>query len=531
MRAGAPMAEHAHSNLVIDERAYLATRVLLTSFAWALVIAGIVTSTSQLESPLIVAGTVLATLTTAGAGIALVRWRARFDRVLEWAVPADLVTLAVLIPALHAYGDPVLAVVIAFVAFYGHALPRRPAVVATVLAAAIYLAAHAIAHESILWHDAVFLGMQTFVIGFVGTMSAVLSERYRERQRAYGEPVHERESLAAELSQRVDELQAISDLNAMIHSSLEVETVAPGIARILSSALGVDRATLIVMDKRDGTTLFRANHGITEPVDDTWRDESAFGSLSPEQRIQRAGHHLSCRSALEHQRYLVLFCTDPDALERLGERDMTVLRAVCSALVVAVENSQLFKLTRQLAVTDELTGLYNYRFLQQRLDEEVERSRRYRSDFSLLMIDADGFKGFNDAYGHVAGDGALADIGRTIRSTVREVDVVARYGGEEFSVVLPETDGAGAFVVAEKIREAIAAFEFADSEGIPGPRLTVSVGLAAFPAHADDKESLLRHADEALYQAKRGGKNRVLTAGPLVAGERGGAATETGDHA
>jgi diguanylate cyclase (GGDEF)-like protein len=125
------------------------------------------------------------------------------------------------------------------------------------------------------------------------------------------------------------------------------------------------------------------------------------------------------------------------------------------------------------------------------------------------MVDVDDFKHFNDTNGHVAGDAALRDLGTVVRSIVREVDVVCRYGGEEFSVVLPETDAAGAFVAAEKLREAVSRHRFSDAEGATGEHLTVSIGLASYPAHAGDKDELLRLADDALYQAKNGGKDRV----------------------
>jgi len=188
-----------------------------------------------------------------------------------------------------------------------------------------------------------------------------------------------------------------------------------------------------------------------------------------------------------------------------------VLGAVANELVVAAENSRLYRLTSHLAITDELTGLSNYRQLQRSLDEELVRARRYEKHLAFVMIDADDFKSFNDSEGPLAGDVALADLGQILRSVVREVDLVARYGGEEFAILLPETDVAGAFVAAEKIREAVELYEFADAENRRTRHLTVSLGVATFPTHGLDKESLLREADDALYHAKNGGKNRVRT--------------------
>jgi diguanylate cyclase (GGDEF)-like protein len=151
--------------------------------------------------------------------------------------------------------------------------------------------------------------------------------------------------------------------------------------------------------------------------------------------------------------------------------------------------------------------------LQQRLEEEFVRAKRYNHQLTLLMIDVDDFKRFNDSYGHIAGDHALAEIGRVLTEHVRDVDLISRYGGEEFAIVLPETDAAGAFIAAEKVREAVATHVFAIQGG--ETRLTISIGLANSPVHALDRESLLRAADGALYEAKHTGRNRVRVAHPF----------------
>jgi diguanylate cyclase (GGDEF)-like protein len=216
-----------------------------------------------------------------------------------------------------------------------------------------------------------------------------------------------------------------------------------------------------------------------------------------------------CIDLVDHAETSVVFCADTEVIDDLSPDDRIVLQTVGSELVVAVENSRLYKLTKRLAITDEITGLYNYRYLQQRLDEEIGRADRYGKRLSLLMLDIDSFKRVNDVHGHRVGDGVLAELARVLKTAVREVDVVARYGGEEFSVILPETDAPGAFIVAEKIREAVSLARFKDEDGEPRIRVTTSIGLASFPVHARDKESLLRVADDAVYRAKETGKNRV----------------------
>ncbi|MBA3538341.1 MAG: diguanylate cyclase [Deltaproteobacteria bacterium] len=165
----------------------------------------------------------------------------------------------------------------------------------------------------------------------------------------------------------------------------------------------------------------------------------------------------------------------------------------------------------QLAVTDGLTGLYNHRHLHERLTLEVERSQRSGLPLSLLMLDVDHFKQFNDTFGHPAGDEVLRQLARVLADTRRANDVVARYGGEEFAVILVDTPKFTGAKVAERVRERIAAHDFSDAAP-RASKLSVSIGIATFPDDGADAEGLVRSADTALYAAKRAGRNRVVLA-------------------
>jgi diguanylate cyclase (GGDEF)-like protein/excisionase family DNA binding protein len=158
------------------------------------------------------------------------------------------------------------------------------------------------------------------------------------------------------------------------------------------------------------------------------------------------------------------------------------------------------------AITDGLTGLYNHRYLHERLEEELHRAQRYGDKISLLFVDCDDFKGFNDTYGHKAGDQALARIARVLESCSRRVDLAARYGGEEFVLVLVGTGLAGARTVAERVRAEVSASSLA-----AGQVLTVSIGVAGYPRDAGGKDELLDKADWAMYAAKRSGRDQVLS--------------------
>lgn len=165
---------------------------------------------------------------------------------------------------------------------------------------------------------------------------------------------------------------------------------------------------------------------------------------------------------------------------------------------------------RQLAVTDGLTGLNNYRFFRRQLQLEVSRSKRFKFPFSLLMMDIDHFKLYNDSFGHLNGDKVLKRFARLLYENVRQVDFPARYGGEEFVLILPGTEKISAKVVAEKIRRLVEQSRFPFAEKLPSGRVTISVGVASFPQDTQDEEELIRLSDEALYKAKSEGRNRTV---------------------
>ncbi|MCI0372128.1 MAG: GGDEF domain-containing protein, partial [candidate division NC10 bacterium] len=173
------------------------------------------------------------------------------------------------------------------------------------------------------------------------------------------------------------------------------------------------------------------------------------------------------------------------------------------------ENSRLFAETKRLASTDELTGLFNHRQFYLLLGQEVRRALRYGRNLSLIMLDIDYFKAYNDRYGHLAGDEALRQIARVLKTKSRDVDMVARYGGEEFTIILPETELPQAAVQAERLRVAVEGHRFSPAaEG----HLTVSVGAATLIEGMDRPEQLVHRADQGLYEAKASGRNRVCLA-------------------
>lgn len=186
----------------------------------------------------------------------------------------------------------------------------------------------------------------------------------------------------------------------------------------------------------------------------------------------------------------------------------TALAVLLEPAAVALDNARRIAQAEALSVTDDLTRLYNARYLKQALTREVKRALRSGQPLSVIFLDLDGFKAVNDQHGHLRGSRTLVEFAGILRGCARETDVVARYGGDEFAIVLPDTDTAGARSVGDRIRTRVAGFTFLASEGLI-VRLTTSIGIAARDERRQSATDLLQAADAAMYWVKAHGKNAV----------------------
>lgn len=196
---------------------------------------------------------------------------------------------------------------------------------------------------------------------------------------------------------------------------------------------------------------------------------------------------------------------------RVGPALSELLAVALEGPAQALDNALSLRRAEALSVTDDLTQLYNSRYLNHVLRREIKRASRSAHPLSLLFVDLDGFKSVNDSHGHLAGSRALVEAAAVIRASARETDVVARFGGDEFALILPDTGCEGATAVGQRIRDRVAEHPFLASEGLT-IRLTASVGVATFPDAATTAEELVRAADMAMYRVKESGKNSVLLA-------------------
>ena len=188
-----------------------------------------------------------------------------------------------------------------------------------------------------------------------------------------------------------------------------------------------------------------------------------------------------------------------DFIKRIGDHVASVMTRVL-----------IHQKTKNLAFTDELTGVFNRRYFNQRYAREIGRAKRYNRRLSALMIDIDHFKQYNDTLGHIMGDQVLRQMAEIFENNIRKADVISRYGGEEFVIILPEIDAARAVVVAEKLRTVVENSNFPGIEKLPAGKITISIGVASFPQDGSAPAEVLNEADKALYVAKKMGRNRVV---------------------
>jgi diguanylate cyclase (GGDEF)-like protein len=202
-------------------------------------------------------------------------------------------------------------------------------------------------------------------------------------------------------------------------------------------------------------------------------------------------------------------------INRIGGKftksDLELLLTLVEPCAIAIENAILFQRTEQLTITDDLTRLFNSRYLNLYIGREIKRCKRHGIPLSVIFLDLDGFKGVNDAHGHLAGSRTLTEVGAILVEAVRESDILARYGGDEFVVVLPETPPSGALVIAERIRRAIECHVFLREVGLEA-RISASFGIASYPDHALTPEGLIQKADQAMYRVKDRDKNGIEVA-------------------
>jgi diguanylate cyclase (GGDEF)-like protein len=331
--------------------------------------------------------------------------------------------------------------------------------------------------------------------------------------------------LQSALRSRLSRGDVLAEVIRAVNSTLDPERVADAIVARAAEWLPAPAWVVYAVDNA-GVRMFGA-HGVTAALEDSalavgqWvlkngvvcavRDVGADHRFSAGANVAAIAFPLDCRGRTMGA--LV-------GLDRLpSAREPVLAPATQAALLwalepggIALDNALRVQRAEALSVTDDLTQLYNSRYLSQVLRRETKRASRSGRPLSLLFIDLDGFKSINDTHGHLYGSRALIEAAGVIRQSARETDVVARFGGDEFALILPDTGSDGAVAVGERVRDRINAHHFLRGDGLD-IHLTVSVGVATLPDVAASTEGLIQAADEAMYHVKDHGKNGVYVAG------------------
>ena len=333
--------------------------------------------------------------------------------------------------------------------------------------------------------------------------------------------------LREELSRRGWLTRAVQKFNDNVRD-IDSENFWLNLARISAELMKAGRSSLMIFDEKSASLIVKAAIGLTA---ETIKKETATLGARVAAGVLHDGKPLVVRNVentemksapldwqyksksfisypieIGGRKIGVLNLTDKAGGEDYNESDLDLLDAIVPQLAVLIDRADLKHKAgefQQLSVTDALTGLLNRRYLEERLTEEIKRSNRYGFPMSFMMIDVDDFKSYNDNFSHPEGDKALKLVADCLRETLRGADIAARYGGEEFSILLPQTSSAEAQIIAERIREGV------DSADFPNRKVTVSIGVASCSPLVATSAGIIQAADDALYEAKRRGRNNV----------------------
>jgi diguanylate cyclase (GGDEF)-like protein len=362
----------------------------------------------------------------------------------------------------------------------------------------------------------------------------VAYEKIRNHERRLEASKDALEKANAELESRLAEIFFTHEFFKALTSFTSVDDVCSLIVDGCNGILGAEISCVYLFNREDWTLELRASQGrphygfrLLVPISDTilgltFREgpvnqpDAAADAASTSWALE--GGSIASQAAVPLRagdNVFGVMVMASSTLRDLSAVEMERLEVLGSQASLSLQNALLHQELERLSVTDRLTELYNHGYFKQRLDEEFQRSVRFGHPLSLIMLDIDDFKEFNDSFGHPCGDRVLKSVSEVIRKNLRDMDIAARYGGEEFVVVLPETTCDGATMVAERIRVEVerVSHEIADMVHV---NRTVSIGVATYPGSASTAQALLEAADSAMYRGKRAGKNTVVAAGSCV---------------
>lgn len=322
--------------------------------------------------------------------------------------------------------------------------------------------------------------------------------------------------------QRARQLKAINIIAQQSTAVMELEDLLTRVCSVIQHAFQVSQVSLCL--REEGDLVLRAFQGELTPcfppgsrfpvTQQPWAQvldssetviEKDLSAASESFRLFKESASRMSIPLVSFGHTLGVLTLHSSRVNAFREHELQPLESVADICANSIQNAHYIERVKQLAYLDGLTGIFNRRFFELRIMEEVERARRYGTVMAVIMADIDQFKRLNDEFGHLLGDEVLRQVSSIFHQQVRKIDIVCRYGGEEFALLLTQTNVEQAFTVAEKLRKMIENWQF---PGVPRA-ITISAGVAAFPLHGKNRDELVQAADNGLYLAKQAGRNRV----------------------
>ncbi len=451
-----------------------------------------------------------------------------FKKLYYITLAFDLVFLAFLTRFTGGFHSHLAILYCMFLPFATYVLGVRAGVGTAALATGSYVAAN-LTLPGAVFPASFLLYVSALWLFCVGTgYFSNSSKRSEKRLLSALDKLNER---TTELERAHQRLEMAYDASRNLGAILNVDDLIKSVLTISRSFFGYPLCEIILWDKKAEKLML---HGRVEdretviyPQPRAVRMTSTFKTILKNGLPQRTLHQRPSRrdagvprtvrsqlavAMISQGKTIGILNAESPEINAFGERDEHVFVILANSAALALENAFLHQKMEQLTISDELTGVYNYRYFKMRLEDEMKRSVRYRQSLSLIMIDIDWFKRFNDTYGHETGNRLLREIVRVFADCIRDVDILARYGGEEFIIILPQTGQTEAYIIGERIREKIAESHFTIGPvGDELVKITVSIGISCYPENGRPESELVESVDQALYQAKGAGKNLVCT--------------------
>ena len=358
----------------------------------------------------------------------------------------------------------------------------------------------------------------------------VASIQYKGKRSVIGTlmDITERKHAEVEVSRYTKQLEALFNIGATVSQTLNLGELLDSVLDTVLMVMGVEVGGIFLLDRKTNKLLLRAHRGMSPEfarrvqvvsIGDGFigqvaksgkpilaEDISADSKLLWMRKMGDGIQSFAAVPIMAKEKILAVMGVGSRKYRKSPDWEMLMLDTIANQIGMAIENAQLYEHALELAFTDGLTGLYNRRYIMDQIERELIRAQRSKVPLSLIMVDLDGLKAINDRFGHHEGDGFLKEVAGIVKVNTRASDVAARWGGDEFMLLAPGTDSRSASKIAERIRAQVERHKIqleGDEVGI-----TISAGIVSYPTHASAVEELLKKADEAMYNAKRGGKNQ-----------------------